>query len=193
MGRPREFDLDQALDRALALFWRNGYEGTTLADITEALGVTKPSLYAAFGNKEDLFRKALDRFYQTHLHFIDTALAKPHALEVAQAMLDGYILVMTGQQTPAGCLNINGALVCSNASESIQKELTTRRAADEEKLCERLTRAKEEGDLPASSDPAELARFIMTMACGLSVQAKAGASREALQQVAATALHAWPQ
>ncbi|ACB94549.1 TetR/AcrR family transcriptional regulator [Beijerinckia indica] len=192
MGRPREFDLDEALDRALALFWRNGYEGTSLADLTEALGITKPSLYAAFGNKEELFRKALDRYYQTYMRFIAKALAEPKARLVVETLLDGYVKIATGQQTPAGSLGINGALVCSEASESIRKELTARRVLDETLLRQRLGRARDEGDFPMAVDPAAFARFVMTLAIGLCVQAMAGVTRKDLQEVVATALHAWP-
>jgi AcrR family transcriptional regulator len=192
MGRPLEFDPREALDKALELFWRHGYEGTSLADLTKAMGIVRPSLYATFGQKEDLFRKVVDLYWSRHLGFARAAREKPTAREVVEVLLFGFADAVTGSGTPAGCLGVNGALACSPASEDIQKELAARRTRDEAVLRKRLERARSEGDLPEDVSPADLARFITTVLRGMAVQAKSGASRQDLRRVAAMALRAWP-
>jgi AcrR family transcriptional regulator len=191
-GRPRAFDLDKALDRALQVFWRKGYEGASMVDLTEAMGINSPSLYAAFGNKETLFRKAVDRYSSEQSCFVEQALAAPTARESAAAMLQGTAAFLTGRGHPKGCLIVQGALAGGDASEPIKRELIARRDATETALRKRFERAIEEGDLPADSDPAALARYIMTVNQGMSVQAASGASRTELMQVAEIALKAWP-
>jgi AcrR family transcriptional regulator len=192
MGRPLEFDPREALDKALELFWRHGYEGTSLTDLTEAMGIVRPSLYATFGSKEDLFRKVVDLYWSRHMGFARAAREKPTAREVVEALLFGFADAVTGCETPAGCLGVNGALACSPASEDIQKELAARRTRDEAVLRKRLERARSEGDLPEDVSPADLARFIATVLRGMAVQAKSGASRQELRRVAAMALRVWP-
>lgn len=193
MGRPREFDVDDALGAALNLFWRKGYEGTSLTDLTEAMGITRPSLYAAFGNKEELFRKALDSYQATCMIFADAALAEPTARQVVERMLYGFADAQTDCEHPPGCLDTNGALVCSEAAEPIRQELIARRATQEAELRLRLERALAEGDLPAGADPAELAYYVMTVVQGMAVQAASGIGRDRLYCVVKTALRAWPE
>lgn len=192
MGRPREFDIDQALDLALHLFWRKGYEGASIADLTEAMGITKPSLYAAFGNKEDLFRKALDRYVDGPGGYVQTALAKPTAREVVALLLHGAADAVTSPENPPGCLAVQGALCCGDAAETIKMELMQRRATGEENLRLRLQRAVDEGDLPANADAADMARYISAVVQGMAVQAAGGASREQLRKVADLTLRNWP-
>ena len=192
MGRPLEFDPSEALGKALELFWRHGYEGTSLTDLTKAMGIVRPSLYATFGHKEDLFRKAVDLYWSTHLGFARPALEKPTAREVVEALLFGVADAATGAGTPAGCLGVNGALACSPASEDIEKELAARRTQGETALRKRLERARREGDLPKDVSPADLASFIATVWRGMAVQAKSGANRQALRRVAELALRVWP-
>ena len=192
-GRPREFDTDKALDKALNVFWSRGYEGTSLADLTEAMGINRPSLYAAFGNKEELFRRALDRYAETGPGALQRqALEEPTAREVVQRLLTGTAECLTNPDNPRGCLAVQGALSCGEAAQSIKDELCSRRAAVETRLRERLERAKSENDLPSDSDPAALARYITTVTQGMSVQAAGGASRAELLKVAEMALKAWP-
>ncbi len=188
MGRPREFDVETALRAALDLFWRQGFEGTSLTELTSAMGITRPSLYAAFGNKEALFHKALDHYELTHMRFAREALEARTAREVLERLLYGYADLQTGSEHPPGALETNGALVCGNAAEPIRDALIARRHEDEDLLRRRLERARNEGDLPRGMDPAALARFAMAIACGMSVKASSGADRRALYQVVETAL-----
>jgi AcrR family transcriptional regulator len=191
-GRPREFDLDEALDRALRVFWRRGYEGATLPDLTEAMGINRPSLYAAFGSKEELFRKALDRYAEGPAACMHEALNEPTARAVAERLLDGAIDLVTGRRSPRGCLLVQGALACGEAAESVRRELVVRRVADEVAIRQRFERARGDGDLPAEADPADLARYVVTVMQGMAVQAAGGASREDLRRVAEMALRVWP-
>lgn len=192
-GRPRTFDVDQALDEALRLFWRRGYEGTTLADLTRAMGIERPSLYAAFGNKQSLFRRALQRYTDGPAAYVRAALEAPTARRVVEGLLRGAIDLLTDERQPRGCLLVQGALSCGKETEPIRKELAARRAAGEADLRRRFRRAIAEGDLPADADAGILARYVATILAGMSVQAAGGARRSELLKVAETALRAWPR
>lgn len=193
IGRPRAFDLDLALERALQVFWRKGYEGASLSDLTEAMRINRPSLYAAFGNKEALFRKALDRYAKGPTAFFDAALRAPTARVVAERLLRGTIDLLTNPRTPSGCLLVQSALACGDEADSIRKELASRRAAGEAALSRRFQRAKREGDLPAQADPADLARYITTVVHGMAVKGAGNTTRPQLLRVMQTALRAWPK
>jgi AcrR family transcriptional regulator len=192
-GRPREFDIAEALDRALAVFWRKGYEGTSLRDLTTMMGINRPSLYAAFGNKEELFRRALDRYDEGPTGYVREALNEPTARAVAERLLRGVIDLLTDARSPHGCLLVQGALACGEAAESVRQELASRRLAGEVALRQRFKRALADGDLPADTDPADLARYLVTVIQGMAVQAASGASRAGLRRVAKMALRAWPE
>jgi AcrR family transcriptional regulator len=191
-GRPRTFCLDEALDVALKVFWRKGYEGTSIDDLTEAMGINRPSLYCAFGNKEQLFRKALDRYLGGAGALYAEAVGQPTARAVAERFLAGTADHLTDPEHPPGCLAVQGALSCGEAADPIRRELNARRAAAEATLRDRFERAKAEGDLSPDEDPADLARYLATVAQGMAVQAAGGASRDELRRVAETALRAWP-
>lgn len=192
-GRPREFDVDKALDRALKVFWRKGYAGASLPDLTKAMGINRPSLYAAFGNKEELFRRALDRYAEGPAAHVREALQEPTAHAVVERLLRGTIDLLTNPRNPRGCLMVQGALSCGEAGDSVRRELISRRAAAEAAIRQRFERAVSEGDLPADTDPADLARYVATITQGMAVQAASGASREELQRVAEMALRTWPE
>ena len=192
LGRPRSFDIDGALDRALLVFWRKGYEGASLSDLTKAVGVNRPSLYAAFGDKEALFRKALDRYLNGPAAYTQEALNEPTARAVIERLLRGAADLNTAQRNPGGCLTVQGALACGAAGDSIRQELAAYRAAGEAALRRRFQRANSEGDLPATVNPAELARYVVTIVYGMAVQAAGGATRDKLQNVVEMALRTLP-
>ncbi len=192
MGRHREFDMQKALDAALCVFWRKGYEGASYADLTAATGVERPALYAAFGNKEALFRKALDRYYELYLDFVPQALEQLTAREVAAHMLYNSADLNTRFPDRTGCFNINGALAVSDGAETMRRTLIEARAEGEAQFRARFERAKAEGDLPPTAKPDVLAAYLMAVLHGMAVQAKAGFSREKLNSVAEQALAAWP-
>ncbi len=190
-GRPRAFDADVALDRAMHVFWAKGYEGASLSDLTQAMRINRPSLYAAFGNKEQLFGKVLDRYMDGPVAFFGKALAAPKARDVVEEIFLGTARMADDPRIPAGCLMVQGALAGGDAS--VQKEASVRRAAAEAALRRRLQRAKREGDLPKNADPADLAGYVMTVVRGMAVQSAGGASSDQLRRVARIALHAWPK
>ncbi|MCK1491660.1 TetR/AcrR family transcriptional regulator [Bradyrhizobium sp. 180] len=190
MGRPREFDAETALDQAMEVFWRHGYEGATIAQLTEAMGINPPSLYACFGNKEGLLKAALDRYTKLRAVWMDEVVAAPTARAVAERMLMGIADKQTDPANPPGCLLVQGGIACGTGSENVPFELAARRAQNEDQLHDRFVRAKAEGDLKESADPAALARYVSAVAVGMGVMASSGAEREALRQVASVAVQA---
>jgi AcrR family transcriptional regulator len=190
-GRPREFCVDHALAEALRIFWEKGYEGASLTDLTEAMGITRPSLYAAFGNKESLFRKALDLYEREKMAYIGEALAKPTARAVAETMLRGALANVTGEG-PHGCLRVIASVACGEEAQSIRCEVMERTKAGKDSLVARFERAKAEGDLPGHVDPEGLTRVLIAYLQGISVQANMGEPREDLEKLIDTALALWP-
>lgn len=193
MGRPRAFCVDTALNQALEVFWRKGYEGASLTDLTEAMGINRPSLYAAFGNKEELFRKALDRYTREKVAYLSEAVEAATAYGMAERMLVGAADMLTDPCHPVGCLTVKGAMTCGDEAPSVKREIDQIRVKFETTMRDRLDRALRDGDLPADADPGHLCRFLSTMVQGMSVQAAAGASRDDLRKVAHMALTAWPR
>ncbi|MGW4463187.1 TetR/AcrR family transcriptional regulator [Micromonospora sp. NPDC004704] len=192
IGRPRGFDADRALDRALEIFWRQGYEGASLHDLTEAMGINKTSMYAAFGNKRDLFDKALARYAEIDMAYARTALAEPTARQVAETFLRENAKAVTTPGRPAGCFSIQGGLACGPANADVTATLARARKAGELAMRDRFQRAVDEGDLPAVNSPDDLARYIMTVSEGLAVHASAGATQQDLERVVELALRAVP-
>jgi AcrR family transcriptional regulator len=191
-GRPREFDLNLALDRAMKVFWRKGYEGTSLADLTSAMRINRPSLYAAFGNKESLFRKALDRYAEGSAAIFRVALGEPTARAATERLLREMVQRLTDPRNPRGCLIVQGALTCGQEADSIRHELIARRKTGELAMRKRYLRAKAEGDLPKTASPVVVAKYVATVIHGLSVQAAGGASRAELQRIVEMALRSLP-
>ena len=192
MGRPRAFDMDQALDQALRVFWEKGYDGASVADLTEAMGINPPSLYAAFGNKEKLFKKALDRYEDLRDQILEEAFAAPTAREAVTRLLEGTAERLSDKCNPRGCLMVQGALSGGEECEAVKRDLSSRRAGGEALIRKRLKRAKREGDLPSDADAAALARFVATVMHGMAVQAAGGVAPKELRAIVNTALRAWP-
>jgi AcrR family transcriptional regulator len=191
LGRPRAFDTLKALDSAMRVFWRKGYLGASLSDLTDAMRINRPSLYAAFGNKESLFRKALDHYSKGPSAYLREALRAPNAHAVVERVLRGVVDLLTDPQTPATCLWVHGALSCGD--DPLQEEFAAQRAAGLAELRTRLKRAIAEGDLPAGSDADALAHYVQTVNFGLTVQASTGATRKELLRIVQVALKAWPK
>lgn len=192
MGRHREFDVEKALDGVLCVFWRKGYEGASYSDLTEAAGVERPALYSAFGNKEAMFRKALARYCERYMEFIPAALNLPTAREAALHFLHATVDLNTRFPEHTGCLGINGVLAGSDEAEPIRQALIDFRKDGQRQFRERFEQARRDGDLPETADPDALATFVLTVAQGIAVQAKAGTRRERLLSVAAQAMSSWP-
>jgi AcrR family transcriptional regulator len=171
----------------MRVFWEKGYEGTTLTDLTSAMNITRPSMYAAFGNKEQLFRSALDRYAAGPASYLEGALAAPTAHEVIRRMLEGAATATTLAESPAGCLIVQAALPASDANRPAHDMLVGRRNSAGDRLEERLSRAVDEGDLPPGARAADLARYVMTVAHGIAVQASNGVKRPELLEIAAIA------
>lgn len=178
MGRPRAFDREAALGRAMDVFWRKGYEGATLAELTRAMGINPPSLYAAFGNKKGLFTAALDRYSDRIESYLREILAAPTAREVVSRMLHGKADDLTDPANPPGCFYVRGGLACGDGAKNVPAELARRRARAEVALRERFERASAEGDLPPDADPAVLAGLVTTLIQGMDVRASAGGTRD---------------
>lgn len=192
-GRPRGFDRDVALDRALELFWARGYEGTSVADLTEAMGVTPPSLYAAFGSKAELYGAALERYQERYGGCARAALAEEKTAKAAVSrLLHEAARNFADRGHPAGCMLSLGAVACAPEHQAIADAVAALRADMIDAIKRRLDRALAEGELAAGTDTAGLARFVGALLQGMAVQAHDGADEAALTSIADAALAAWP-
>jgi AcrR family transcriptional regulator len=191
-GRPLAFSQEEALDKALSVFWARGYEGASMAELTEALGINKPSIYAAFGNKEALFRKALERYRAGPVAFVAEAMQQPTARQAIESLLMRAIDFFSDESTPNGCMIVQGALTCGQSSLAIQQELIAYRGHFEASITKRLELAKVQGDLAPNVNSKQLAKYIATIHQGMSVQATSGATREELKAIVEMALKNWP-
>lgn len=190
-GRPREFDVERALTAALRVFWSHGYEGASLTELTGAMGISRPSLYAAFGNKEALFRAAFDLYERDKLAYMKSALDAPSVRGVAERLLRGAFALQC-EGGPKGCLGVISASACGVEAGSIKEEAMRRRTSSHRAMIARFERGQTDGDLPDGFTPEGLARYMMTLMQGLSVQASGGATPEELSDLVETALAIWP-
>ena len=191
-GRPRGFDRDGALDRAMHLFWRRGYEATSVSDLTETMGITPPSLYAAFGDKKRLFLEAVDRYQAGPGSFAQAALGEPTAARAMRRLLMDTIDSFFEANNPRGCMVVLAATNCTAESSDILDELAARRRAAERIVRERIAAGREAGELSADTDVEALAGMMVTTLYGLSIKARDGASRAALRKVADQVMSMWP-
>jgi len=185
-GRPRGFDTEAALDAAMRVFWEKGYEGATLADLTDAMRINRSSMWAAFGNKENLFKKAFERYANTYQGFMREALEKPTLRQMIESTLRGTVDFLSTPGNPKGCLSIQGALAVGDEAGPIKKWLIQARKHGESVARERFEKAK--GELGTNADPAALASYFATLLQGLCVQAAGGATKAEMTRVVDTAL-----
>lgn len=194
-GRPKVFDRDAALDKAMTLFWEHGYEATSLADLVEATGAKAPTLYAEFINKEGLFRAVLDRYISRFAARHEAALFNEEK-SVEQSLQDYFTAVatcFTSKETPAGCFMINTSATLAASSKEIARTLKTRHAQQEQTLGKFLLSRQQRGELPAQKDVQALAQFLNCILQGMSISAREGASLEDLQQIIRTTFCLWPK
>jgi AcrR family transcriptional regulator len=189
-GRTRTFDADAALDRAVDLFARRGYEGTSIAELTTVMGINPPSLYAAYGNKRRLFDLVVERYAEHRRAYLEDVMGQPTARLAAQRFLEGAAEHDTAPGEPRGCLTVQGGLATNVEDQEVAALLAERRAANQDVLQRRLEQGVADGDLPAETDCGALARYLCTVSQGISVQASGGATRKQLLEVAALALTA---
>jgi AcrR family transcriptional regulator len=190
-GRPPAFNQEEALEKAMQAFWTYGFEGTSMSTLIEVMNMNKPSIYAAFGNKEALFNKALDKYVSGPSAFVKEALAEPTSFLVTKTFLTKAVELLTQHQNPRGCMIVQGALSCGPEAEMIQKKLIGYRTNMEASFKKRFDLAKESGDLPAEANTATLAKYIVTLHQGISVQASSGATKDDLMRVVDMMMQSW--
>ena len=195
VGRPRSFDTDEALDKAVRLFWRHGYEATAMSDLVVALGISAPSIYAAFGNKAQLFEKAVDRYSATFSVDLYGPINDPKltTLAAVKGLFERACHIFSEPNTPAGCFMFSAAAAVSPASANIENMLRERRARAEMRLAERLAEGVAKSELSTICDPKADAKYLNCVLEGMSVQARDGASLAELQLIARRTTAAWWQ
>lgn len=194
-GRPKVFDREAALDKAMTLFWQHGYEATSLSDLVEATGAKAPTLYAEFTNKEGLFRAVLDRYISRFAAKHEAQLFCEEKT-VEQALLDYFTAVatcFTSKDTPAGCFMINTSATLAASSKEIAKTVKSRHAMQEETLTAFLTQRQSRGELSAHCHPQELAQYLNCILQGMSISAREGADFAKLHSITLTTLRLWPE
>ncbi|MEW1737220.1 TetR/AcrR family transcriptional regulator [Nocardia beijingensis] len=192
-GRPRAFDRAEALRRAMEVFWEHGYEGASMSDLTAAMGINSPSLYAAFGGKEALFRAAVELYGHTDGGYTARALREqPTARAAVEAMLRDNAAAYTEADKPHGCMVVLAGSTYTTRNTGVRDFLIDKRRATTEDIRRRLKRGVAEGDLPPGTDTAALAGFYTTVLYGLSIQARDGASAAELTASIDCAMAAWP-
>ena len=191
-GRPRSFDREAALEAALRVFWRYGYDASSLNELTMAMEITPPSLYSAFGSKKELFLEAVDRYVHTYGAGSAAALEEPTAKGAITQLLLASAASFSTPDCPFGCLVVLGAVNCGPESADVESAMRDLRRASEKGFRDRIARGIREGELPKGTDAAALAKFYGATVQGMSVQARDGASRKELEGIARTALLAWP-
>jgi AcrR family transcriptional regulator len=191
VGRPLSFDRGIALQKAMLLFWRSGYEATSINDLTMAMGITAPSIYGAFGDKKSLFLESVDTYLSgpvTSQSIIENAAT---AKDAARGLLDAAVIGFTGDDTPRGCLLASAAISCSPAAADVQAALSVKRLKIEKLLEDKILTAIQSGELDGSQSAQALAGHIMAVIQGLSTLARDGADRKKLADVAVVAMNGW--
>jgi AcrR family transcriptional regulator len=192
MGRPLGFAENEALEAAMRVFWEKGYEGSTLADLTEAMGINRSSMYATFGDKEALFRLAVARYAEGPAAYTRAALEQPTVRAVVEALVRGALELLTNPSHPRGCLSVQGALACGSQAEPMKQAMIDWRRQGESEIQKRLQRARKEGDLAKDVDPGDLARYISTVLTGMAIQAANGSTRAEMTRLVEFVLRSMP-
>ena len=192
VGRPLGFAENEALEAAMRVFWEKGYEGATLADLTEAMGINRSSMYATFGDKEALFRLAIARYAEGPAAYVRKALEQRTARAVVEALLLGALELLTDPSHPRGCLSVQGALACGSHTQAMKEAMIEWRRQGEADIQRRLQRARREGDFAKDVDPGDLARYICTVLSGLAVQATNRSSRAEMARTVDMVLRSMP-
>ena len=192
VGRPLGFAENEALEAAMRVFWEKGYEGATLADLTEAMGINRSSMYATFGDKEALFRLAIARYAEGPAAYVRKALEQRTARAVVEALLLGALELLTDPSHPRGCLSVQGALACGSHAQAMKEAMIEWRRQGEADIQRRLKRARREGDFAKDVDPGDLARYICTVLSGLAVQATNRSSRAEMARTVDLVLRSMP-
>ena len=184
LGRPRKFDKEKAVDAAMVVFWEKGYEGASLRDLTEAMGIDRKSMYLTLGDKEALFKKALDRYNAAQLAFVPKALAKPTLREFVDDFLNTAIRFWVDKSHPGTCMTIQN-LAVSEEAQPIRQAMADWRKWRQNTIRDRIERARREGDLPPGVKPETFARYLSVIMAGLAVQAANGATLPELKRTIA--------
>ena len=192
MARARTFDEAQVLDRAMEIFWLQGYNGTSMNDLTKAMGINSPSIYSAFGSKRGLFDAVLHRYDERRASFKEHFLTGKTARDVVEMLLRGTVQWLTAPNEPRGCLLVQAGLAAGDDGQDIPALLARRRQRLEHLLTKRFDQAKVDGDLAVSENSGALARYVQTIFSGLAVQAAAGAAAAELDDVVARIMPTWP-
>jgi AcrR family transcriptional regulator len=183
-GRPRGFDENAALEAAMRVFWEKNYDGATMSELTAAMGINRSSMYAAFGDKEQLFRLAVKRYAAGPMSYLLTALQEKSFKDVVRVSLKGTVDFLSAPGNPRGCLAVQGALASSTESEPVQQFMVELRKQGGIALKRRIQQAQKDGEVPADVNPSDYARFFSLIVSGLAVQSVNGATRAEMQRCA---------
>jgi AcrR family transcriptional regulator len=187
-GRPISFNKDAALEAAMLLFWERGYEGTSMADLTQAMGLHPSSIYAAFGDKHALFQLAAKRYVEMREQYAGKALEQPTFEKVVRALFDNTIAFLTAPGHPPTCMTLAGAVGCSVEAKPARDLMTEIRKQNQIAIRKRLLKARQSGELPKSLNLDDYTRYLSTIIAGLSIQAANGSTKEELKRTAKMAL-----
>jgi AcrR family transcriptional regulator len=187
-GRPIGFDKDAALEAAMLLFWERGYEGTSMADLTQAMGVNPSSIYAAFGDKHALFRLAVKRYLEMRAQYAGKALEEPTLEKVVRALFDNTVAFLTTPGHPARCMTLSGAVGCSVDASPERDIMTEIRKQNEAAMRERFLQARKSGELSKDINVDDYTRYLSSILAGLSIQAANGSTKAELKRTAKVAL-----
>jgi AcrR family transcriptional regulator len=187
-GRPIGFDKHAALEAAMLLFWQRGYEGTSMADLTQAMGLNPSSIYAAFGDKQALFQLAVKRYMEMRAQYAGKALEEPTLEKVVRALFDNTVAFLTTPGHPATCMTLSGAVGCSVDATPARDIMTEIRKQNEAVMRERFLKARKSGELPKDVNVDDYTRYLSTIIAGLSIQAANGSTKAELKRTAQMAL-----